>query len=179
MKKSWFRFIGPGLAVLALGACAGPGAMTEVHLTLDGRHATYVLHDQKVPNWAVSRKKLAINYIVRGRVVTAKQRAAVSKVEVTCRSVTKIVRPNPSVDVFLNALPYAGAGGAGVGEGSQAFPGAIFWQYAKYGFVAGLFAGAANGIVQLGGETYTFDNCAAETFRVFPSLGIHALTGSP
>lgn len=179
MKKNvWY-----GLAILLVAllvGCAGPGALTKIPLTMpNGEKATMVAHNQVWPDWMLDRDTLALNYIVRGD-VSEKQLAAVARVEDACRIYTGVVRPNNLVAVLSQGTIYGLAGAAGVGLGAiWGFPGAIFDQYAKYGGTAGGLAGTANGVITLGGQTYTFENCGSQVLGLFPSYDVRVIQKSP
>ncbi len=166
-------------AALLLGACASPGGIREIPLQMpDGGQATIVAHNQSVPDWMLAKDKLALNFIVKGS-VSAEQLAAVAAAEKACRLYTGTVRPNDVVSVFANGALYGIAGYIGGGVGSQAFPYAVFSQYARYsGYATGL-GGLANGIVSLGGQTYTFESCGQVAFGLFPEYQVHVLMTSP
>ena len=167
------------LVAMLVTGCAGPGAVKKIPLIMPrGEKATIVAHNQQVPDWMISRDKLALNFIVKGD-VSAEQLAAVAEAERACRIYTGTVRPNNLVAVLSSGILYGAAGFIGVGIGSQAFPGAKFGQYAPYGAYATGVAGLANGIVSLGGQTYTFENCGGEVFRLFPGYEVHILQKSP
>ncbi len=172
-----------GLVILAavsmLGACASPGGIRKIPLQMpDGGQATIVAHSQSVPDWMLARNTLALNFIVKGN-VSNQQLAAVAAAEKACRIYTGTVRPNDVVSVLSNGALYGVAGYLGGGVGSQAFPGAVFSQYARYsGYATGL-GGIANGIVSLGGQTYTFESCGREVFGLFPEYQVRILMKSP
>ncbi len=162
-KLQWFIAI---LAMLALGACATQGERREIPVTMGKEKATIVAHKQSVPDWMLDRDTLAINYIVKGD-VNEKQLAAVAEIERACRIYTDTVRPSNLVAVLSHGVLYAGAGYIGVGVGSRVFAGAIQSQYAEYGAWATGIVGMANGIITLGGQTYTFENCGREVLALF------------
>jgi hypothetical protein len=83
------------------------------------------------------------------------------------------------VAVLSQGVLYAAAGYVGVGIGAHAFTGANATQYAKYGAAATGFAGAANGMVTMGGQTYTFENCGREVLALFPNYEVRVLNKSP
>ena len=89
------------------------------------------------------------------------------------------MRPSNLVAVLANGALYAVAGYVGVGLGATAFTGAKFSEYGRYGGVAGAFAGSANGVVTLGGQTYTFENCGREVLGLFPGYEVKVLQKSP
>lgn len=163
--------------VILISACAGPGARTEIPVSMpDGEKMTIVAHKQTVPDWMLDRDNLALNYVIMGE-MSAKQLAAVAEAERACRLYAGTVRPSNLVNVMSQGALYALAGYVGVGIGSQAFAGAIKGQYAKYGAWATGTAGLANGAVTIAGQTYTFENCGRE---ILPShYGVRVLQKSP
>ncbi len=164
---------------LALNACFGPGEMKKIAVVMpDKGQATIIAHNQQVPDWLLARDKLAVNFAVRGD-VSEKQLAAVAESERACRIYTKTVRPNNLVAVLADGVLYGTAGFLGVGLGAMAIPGAIFRQYALYGASALGTAGVANGVFELGGQTYTFDNCASTVMSLFPEYKVRVLQKSP
>ncbi|MDO8566936.1 MAG: hypothetical protein Q7R58_02175 [bacterium] len=165
--------------VVFLGACAGPGMRTEIPLAMPGGEtATIVAHNQQAPDWMLARDSLALNYIVRGG-VSEGQLAAVAETERACRLYTKTVRPHNLVAVLSSGILYAAAGFAGVGAGSQVFAGAKFLEYGAYGAGATGVAGVANGIISLGGQTYTFENCGREVLGLFQGYEVRVLNKAP
>ena len=177
--KSSLRLGLTGLAMLTLSACAGPGALTRISADLgDGRLATIYAHDQQVPSWMLATDQLALNYIVKGE-QTESQLAAIAGAEKSCRLYTRTSRPNELVAVVSNGTLYAIAGFVGVGLGSQAFVGTSFKEYGEYGAGASGFSGAANGVVQIGGKVYTFQNCGRELFELFDIQDVRILQTSP
>ncbi len=167
------------LAALSLGACAAMGPEKDIAVTMpDGERATIIAHEQSVPDFFLSRDGMKINYIVRGE-PTDKQRAAVAAVEKACRLYVGVVRPSNLVAVIANGAVYATAGYIGLNLGARAFAGADPVQYGRYGAAASGFAGAANGVVTIGGQTYTYENCGREVFDLFPHYGVHVLQKSP
>lgn len=164
--------------MLAAG-CAGPGGVTRIPVSMPGgQKATIVAHNQSVPDWLMSRDKLALNYIVKGD-VSDKQLAAIAEAEKVCRIYTQTVRPHDLVAVLSHGVLYAAAGYVGVGLGAKALAGVEYTDYAKYGAYATGFAGAANGIVTRGGQTYTFENCGREILYLFPGNDVKVLQKSP
>jgi hypothetical protein len=162
-----------------LGACAGPGKVMKISVTMpEAEKATIVAHDQKALDWMLDEDQLALNYMVKGD-VTDKQLAAVAEAERACRIYTKTVRPNNLVAVVSGATVYALANGVGIGLGAKAFAGAKYRDYQRYGAAAGAFGGAANGIIALGGQTYTFENCGQEIFSLFPGYKVRIVQKSP
>mgnify|MGYP001581120488 FL=1 len=167
------------VAMLMFTACVGPGERVIIPLTMpDGERATIVAHDQSFPDWMLDQRKLAINYIVKGD-VSRKQLAAVAATEKACRLYTGTVRPNNLVAVLSSGVLYAAAGALGGGLGSMAITGAIASEYAQYSASALGTAGLANGIITLGGQTYTFENCGREVLYLFPSYKVRVLQKSP
>ncbi|GEM_PF-3048653 len=171
-----------GLAVLAilLGACVGPGERREIPISMpNGEKFTLVAHNQTVPDWMLDRNKLALNYIMKGNTRDKNLSAAIAEAERGCRLFTNTARPSNLVAVISNGIIYAVAGYVGIGIGSRAFTGAVQHQYATYGAWASGTAGLANGTVTLGGQTYTFENCAREIFDRLPSYEVRVLQKSP
>ena len=163
-----------------LGACAGPGELTKIPVEMpNGQRATILAHDQQVPDWMLDRDQLALNYVVKND-VSNEQLKAVAAVEKSCRLYTGTVRPNNLVAVVLNGALYFATGFPFGGlAATTAFEGAHFVPYGKYvGTVSG-GGGIANGIVQLGGQTYTFENCGQEVLNMFPEYKVHVLQKSP
>lgn len=175
------------IAILAsitmLSACVGPGALTKIPLTDEnGRLATLVAHNQIAPDWMLDRDQLALNYLVRGD-VGEKQLAAIAEAERGCRIFTKTVRPNNLVAVISSGVIYAAAGGIGLYFGSAAFTGATHLyqrQSAEYGAKVSGAGGVANGLITLGGQTYTFENCGVQVItKLFPSAGVSVVQKAP
>ena len=174
------------IAVLAmttvlLTACAAPGARTEIPVTMPGIHggtATIVTHHQTVPDWMLDRGKLALNYIVKGK-VSAEQLGAVAEAERACRIHTDTSRPSELVAVVLNGIVYGLVTAPFGGLASHALPGANAGQYAEYVGIVSAGGGTASGIVQSGGKTYTFENCGQNLFAVFPGYEVRVLNKSP
>lgn len=163
-------------AVVLLGACAGPGTRVEIPLTMPkGEKATIYAHDQQVPDWMLDGSQLAVNFMVKGN-ATAEQLAAVAEAEKACRIYTKTVRPSKLVAVVSNGALYAAAGYIGAGLGARAYlPRVDTKAYARYGENASGFSGAASGIINTGGQTYTFENCGREVFILFPNYSVRVL----
>jgi hypothetical protein len=175
-NQSWI--VAFAMSVL-LGACAGPGEIIKIPVTMPGgAKATIVAHDQKVPDWLLSQDKLALNYIVKDD-INDNQLAAIAEAERACHIYTKTVRPNNLVAVLSQGVLFASAGYIGVGLGARAFAGAIPSQYARYGMWASGVSGTANGIATLGGQTYTFENCGREILGLFPGFEVHVVQRSP
>lgn len=170
------------LASITLGACAGPGALTKIPISMpDGEKATIVAHNQSVPDWMLDKDKLALNYIIKGE-VSEKQLAAVAEAERACKIFTGTVRPSNLVAVLSSGAIYALAGATGLYFGSAAFTGATQVyrnQSAEYGAWASGTGGAANGLITLGGQTYTFENCGREILTMFPGYQVKVLQKSP
>jgi hypothetical protein len=171
------------IAILAmavfLGACASSGDAKRISLTMpNGESATIVAHNQSVPDWMLNRDKLKLNFIVKGG-VSDSQLGAIASTERACRIYTKTVRPSNLVAVFSQGILYAAAGYIGVGYGARAFVGTVPHQYAVYGAWATGMAGAANGVITLGGQTYTFENCGREILDLFPGYDVRVLQKSP
>lgn len=165
-------------SVALVAGCAGPGELRKISLTMPrGEKATIVAHNQLAPDWMLDRDRLAINFMVRGD-VSAEQLQAVAAVEGACRVYTGTVRPNNLVAVLSQGIAY-GIGGTAVGAGATFFPGVNALQYLGYGALAGTGAGIINGVVTLGGQTYTFENCSREAFGLFPDYGVRVLNKSP
>jgi hypothetical protein len=165
------------MAVFAVG-CVGPGALTKIPVNMSGGKATIFAHNQVAPDWMLSRDKLALNYIVKGE-VSAKQLADVAEAETACRIFTKRTRPNNLVAVLSSGILYGAAGFIGVGIGSQAFIGVNSLAYGAYGAAAGFTGGVANGLITLGGQTYTFENCGSQILGLFPGSDVRVLQKSP
>jgi hypothetical protein len=169
------------LLLVLLTGCFGPGQMTRIPLEMpDGSKATIVAHNQMVPDWMLARDSMKLNFIVRGE-VSLEQLQAVASTETACRIYTKTVRPNDLVLVLSSGALYSLAGFVGVGAGSQALQGSpAFLAYGGYGAAATGVAGLANGVITLGGKTYTFENCGREALEtIFPQYRIHVLQKSP
>lgn len=178
MKKNLFCFLAI-LASVFLSACAGVGNAKMILLTMpNGENATIVAHKQSAPDWMLDRDKLRLNFIVKGG-VSESQLEAIASAEHACRIYTKTVRPSNLVAVFSEGILYAAAGYIGVGYGARAFVGTVPHQYAVYGAWATGMAGAANGIITLGGQTYTFENCGREVLDLFPGYEVRVLQKSP
>ncbi len=167
------------MAMLTFTACIGPGPREEVRLKMpDGETATIFAHNQQVPDWMLDREKMAINFVLKGS-VSKKQLAAVAETERACRLYTGVVRPNNLVAVLSSGVLYAAAGALGGGLGSMAITGAVASEYAQYSASALGSAGLANGIITLGGQTYTFENCSREVLGLFPNYKVRVLQKSP
>lgn len=172
------------LVALLLVGCATQGERTLIRGTMTrGQKYTIVAHNQKVPDWWLNQNQLALNFVVRGD-VNEEQLAAVAEAERSCRVYTGTVRPSNLVVVLSSGALYAAAGWAGVGLGARAFlnqnGGINTAAYARYGADASAFAGTANGIITLGGQTYTFENCGREVLALFPEYkDIRVIMKSP
>lgn len=164
---------------LLLGACASVGPATKIPISMpNGEKATIVAHSQSVPDWMLARDGLKLNFVTKGD-LSSKQLAAIAETERACRIYTGTVRPNNLVAVLSNGIIYTLAGYIGVGMGAKAFTGANHRQYAKYGAWASGAAGLANGVVSLGGQTYTFEACGREVLSLFPEYDVRVLLKSP
>lgn len=165
--------------VLATG-CASVGPPTDIPVLMPGgQKATIVAHNQRVPDFLLAKDKLALNYIRKGE-MSENQLAAVSEAERACRIYTDTVRPSNFVSIMSSTGIYALAGWIGVGLGSQAFSGVHTAQYAQYGMWASGTAGAANGAMSLGGQTFTFENCGRDLLTMFPEYNnIRVIMKSP
>lgn len=171
------------VAVLAiatlLSACATQGDPQKIKATLpDGEVLTIVAHPQSVPDWMLDGSTLKANFMVKGD-VTPRQLAAVAEIEKMCRIYTGTVRPSNLVAAVSSGVLYGIAGFIGVGLGSQAFAGAVFSEYARYGGAASGFAGAANGVISSAGQTYTFENCTTTALGKVLQYGVSGLNRSP
>lgn len=170
------------LASLLLSACATQGPPKYIGVTMpDGEKATIVAHNQSVPDYMLSRDSMKLNYIVKGG-VSEKQLAAVAETERACRIYTETVRPHSLVAVLSSGVIYSIAGAAGLYFGSAAFAGAthaLQKEYAEYGAWASGTGGTANGLISLGGQTYTFESCGREIFTLFPGYNVRVLNKSP
>ena len=171
-----------GLAVLAMlvsAACATVGQAVKIPLTMPGgEKATIVAHPQSTPDWMLAQDGLKVNFLVKGE-VSAKQFAAVAEAERACRVYAGTVRPSNLVAVLSSGVLYAVAGFIGVGIGAKAFSYVAASQYAEYGAWASGLGGTANGIVTLGGQTYTFENCGRGVMGLFPGYEVKVLQKSP
>lgn len=167
------------MAMIAFG-CAGPGTLTKIPVDMPkGEKATIIAHNQQVPDWMLAKDKLALNYIINGKEASDEQLKAVAATEKSCRIYTDTVRPNDLVAVGLETALYFAVGFTGIGLGSQAFIGANSLAYGAYGGAATGLAGTANGIVKLGGKTYTFENCGQTILGMFPGYEVRVLQKSP
>ena len=166
--------------MLLTTGCFGPGLVARTPLVMpDGEKATIIGHNQIVPDWMLADTDRALNYVVKGD-VSEKQLAAVAAVEDACRMYVDDVHPSNLVAVGTSAVLYALSGFLGVGAGSQALPGSTsFLLYGGYGAAATGLAGVANGVITLGGKTYTFQNCGREVLDLFPQYKIRVLQKSP
>jgi hypothetical protein len=168
------------LAFALLSACATQGPLETIQETFPrGEVITLGVHNQSVPDYLLDQQKLQLNFLIKGKGVSAEQLAAIAKAEKLCRFYTGKVRPSNLVAVVSSGIIYAIAGGVGLGLGSQAFQGAVASQYARYGAEAGGFSGAANGVITLAGQTYTFENCGREVMEALPGYQIRVLNRSP
>lgn len=176
------RFLLYGLAVFAalfLGGCATQGDPVRISIAMPGgERATMVAHPQSVPDWMLARDGLKLNYLVKTD-VSERQLKAVAEVERACRIYTGTVRPSNLALVLSHGILYAAAGFVGVGIGANAFDFVKPSQYAEYGAWASGLGGTANGIVTLGGQTYTFENCGREVMGLFPGYEVRVILKSP
>lgn len=168
-----------GLAILLMAvmvtACAGPGVRKEIPFTMpEGEKLTIVVHNQIATDWMLSKDKLALNYIVKGD-VSEKQLAAIATVEENCRIYTGAKQPNKLVAVLSSGILYGTAGFIGIGLGSQAFKGVNSLAYGAYGGVAGFTGGVANGVVNLGSQSYIFENCGRDVFNTSPNYKVRVM----
>ncbi|MCX6787074.1 MAG: hypothetical protein NTY93_00930 [Candidatus Kaiserbacteria bacterium] len=144
----------------------------------DGQKMTRVTHGQVVPSWMLATGKLTLNYEVKGE-VTDTQRAAVATVEKAGRKYVRETR-NDFISVLSSTILYGIAGYAGGYLGSKAFHGADPQEYGAYAAAATGLAGLANGLVSLGGKTYSFEVFGMQTLDgMFPAYGIKILIKNP
>lgn len=167
------------LMTFTLAGC-GAGTLTRRVVVMPGGEvATIIAHDQQAPDWLLDTDKRKLNFVVKGN-VSQNQLAAIAAVESQCKLYVGDVHPSNIVAIGSTAVLYAIAGFGGVGLGSQALSNMLsFVDYGKYGAAATGLAGAANGIISLGGKTYTFQNCGREVLDLFPKYGIRVLQKSP
>jgi hypothetical protein len=182
METKKFVWVGFVVVLVMLAGCCGPGELTKIAVNMPGEHggkATIVAHNQWAPDYLLDRKKLAFNYMVKGD-VSEEQSAAIDKGERGCRIYAGTVRPSNFVTVLSDAGLLALLSGGGVALGARAFSPAVHTnQYGAYGAGAGGGAGTASGIMSLGGQTYTFENCGSNLFALFPGYEIRILQKSP
>ena len=168
-----------GLAASLIACASDPRATTIGVAMPHGERATIVAHNQDVPDWMIGTDSLRLNFVVKGD-VSDDQLRAVAAVEGSCRIYTKTVRPNELVAVAINGILYGATGFLGTGGGAAlAFKGASFMDYGKYGGTSSFGGGVANGLIQGGGKTYTFEDCGREIFSIFPQYEVHILQKSP
>lgn len=171
------------LASLTLGACATQGPLETIQETFPrGEVITLGVHNQWSPDWMLDQKKLKLNFLVKGKEISAEQLAAVAKTEKLCRFYTGKVRPSNLVAVVSSGVIYALAGATGLYFGSAAFTGATHLyqsQSAEYGAWASGTSGTANGVITLGGQTYTFESCGREVLTALPGYDVKVLNKSP
>jgi hypothetical protein len=179
MKKLLVLFVIVASTVLFNGCAAGPGKRIITTMP-NGENVTRVIHKQSVPSWMLRTSGLVLNYEVEGE-VTDTQIAAVATVEKAGRAYIRETRPNDFVSVLSSGLLYGVAGYAGGYLGSKAFHGADPQQYGAYAAAATGFAGLANGLVSLGGKTYSFEVFGMQTFNngILPTYGVQVLIKSP
>lgn len=168
------------VALAALATACGPGNLRPIEVTMPrGEQATIVAHDQIAPDWMLSGRKIALNFIVRGK-VTNEQLEAVAEAERACRIYTKVVRPSKAVSIGISTGLYAATTAAGLALGVQAFSGAVATvEYLGYGAGAGGGGGLANGFFTLGGQTYTFEECGRELMDMFGHYGVRVIMKAP
>lgn len=179
------KYLQYGLALLALlvSACATQGGPEFIRGTMPRNEKfTIVAHNQRVPDWWLDQGQLKLNFLVKGE-VSKEQMVAVAEAERVCRIYAGVVRPSNLVAVLSSGILYGAAGWAGVGLGARAFlsqaGGIKTSAYARYGGDASAFAGVANGMISLGGQTYTFENCGRELLELFPGYEVKVLQKSP
>lgn len=172
-------------ALVFVAGCATQGAQKLIPVSMpDGQggvvNANIVVHPQNVPDWMLSQSKLKLNYIIRGDLNPA-QLEAVANAEVACRIFTNDTRSN-LVAIVSSAGVYALAGAVGLyfGSGAFSFATKVYQrESAMYGASASGFSGAANGLITMGGQTYTFENCGRELLALVPANGVKVLGKSP
>ncbi len=169
-------------SVILLDGCATQGDLVKIPITMpNGEKGTIGAYNQRVPDYWLDRDKLKANFLVKGDILP-KQLAAVSEAERACRIYTKTVRPSNLVAVASSGGIYLLAGATGLYWGTAAFTGATQVyrnQSAEYGGWASGTGGAANGLITLGGQTYTFENCTREVLALFPGYEVKILQKSP
>ncbi|MFZ1988022.1 MAG: hypothetical protein WAV21_03275 [Minisyncoccia bacterium] len=171
------------MAATLVAGCVQGEAVQIPFTAPNGITSVIVAHNQDVPDWLLRTSGLKMNYIVRAGDKTPGLQKFIADAEVACQEYTSVVRPNEFVAIAINGVVYALAGAAGGALGSQAFAGTagMIGEYAQYtGSVYGM-GGIANGIVQGGGKTYTFENCLRElvTRPGYEEYSISVLTKSP
>lgn len=174
-----FKTVVQGLAMLAsvvlLGACAGPGERKEIQVLVPQLEAgkpadevILVVHDRQVPKYWLDRDRVALNYLVKGK-VSEGQKNAVDAVEKGCREYAKLANSHPAVTIGSHALLFGSLGAIGGAWASNAFPRTHAGEYAEYVGKLGTTSGAGSGIVYGGGErVYSFENCGEEVLRKAP-----------
>jgi hypothetical protein len=96
---------------------------------------------------------------------------AVATVEKAGRAYIRETRPNDFISIFSSGLLYGIAGYAGGYLGSKAFHGADPKEYGAYAAAATGLAGLANGLVSLGGKTYSFEVFGMQTLgATYPGI---------
>lgn len=182
MKKRQ-RWIAILASTILLSACATQGPPEKIQETFPrGEVITLVVHDQQVPDWWLDRNQLKLNYLVKGGEVSQEQLAAIAKTEKMCQLFTGKVRPSNLVAVVSSGVIYALAGATGLYFGTAAMAGATQAyrnQSAEYGAYASGTGGVANGLITLGGQTYTFENCGREVLASMPGYEVKVLQKSP
>jgi hypothetical protein len=164
--------------MFSLGACVSAGEVRKHTAVMPrGERLTIVDHNIQGPRWLQSTDSLAMDFVVKGD-VTDEQLKAVAAVEDSCKLYAHDSQQGKLVAVLSDGILYAVAGFIGVGGGSQAFPGAKFFQYGAYGAGAGATSGMAYAILS-DGKTYAFDNCAVQMFDADPQYKVHPLERMP
>lgn len=182
MKKMLSRIAILASIIVLLGGCATQGDLMKIPISMpNGEKATIGAYNQSVPDYWLDRDKLKANFLVKGD-ISSTQLAAIAEAERACRIFTGTVRPSNLVAVLSSGVIYAIAGATGLYWGSAAFTGATQVyrnQSAEYGAWASGTGGAANGLITLGGQTYTFENCTREVLALFPGYEVKILQKSP
>lgn len=176
------KLISRGLATVTVCVgiigCAGPGELMQIPVNMGSGHtATIYAHNQQVPSWLLATDTLTLNYIVKGN-QTQEQLLAVAGAEKACRLYTKTSRPNELVAVIANTAVYAGMELPFAMYGATLFKGAKVLQYGGDAAAEEAGGGSGNGIIQMGGKVYTFQNCGHELFELFKIPDIQILQTS-
>lgn len=155
-----------------------PAVTTAVGKVIPATEGIIHTHNNKWPAWMTATDKMAIDYITTGS--SAKNAPkAVAEAERACRIYTTTVSPNPLVAVLMNGAVYAASEFPFAMLGASAFKGAKLLQYGQYGASASAGGGVGNGIIQLGGRNFTFQNCARGIFEAAPQFRLVILTPNP
>ncbi len=162
------------LAAIFHTACVGPGAVTTIPVTIEGKRATIIAHNQWAPDSWIDRDQMALNYVVLGH-INEKQILAVAETERACRIYTGVVHPGNLVAVVSDGILYATYGFLGFGIASQVIAGAKAVEGAIGGAAITGSAGAARSTVSLGNRIYTFENCGREVIALFPEYGVRII----